>query len=55
MCKYFKNEEIIGISSEEELLNVESGKVYELKNDIEVSGDYTSIINKINNKEIEIK
>ena len=53
--KRFKNEEIIGISNEEELLNVESGKVYELKNDIEVNGDYTSIINKINNKEVELK
>ena len=51
----FKGEEIIGISSEEELLNVESGKIYELKNDIEVNGDYTSIINKLNNKEVEIK
>ena len=27
---------------------------YELKNDISISGDYASIINKINNKEIEL-
>ena len=34
---------------------MENGKTYKLKNDIECSGDYASIIDKLNNKQIEIK
>ena len=53
--KRFKEENVIPISTEEELMKVENGKTYELKNDIEVKGDLTNVISKINNKEIEIK
>ena len=37
--KRYKQEEIIKIGTEEELLNVQNGKIYELKNDIDVKGD----------------
>ena len=53
--KRFKEDDVIQIATEDELMRVENGKTYELKNDIEVNGDLTNIINKINNKEIEIK
>ena len=69
--KRFKQQEIIPVYTEEQLLKLGSGEQvlveqedktytyaagakYELKNDITVSGDYTNIINKINNKEIDL-
>lgn len=67
----FKNQEIVPIYTENQLLKVGSGEQvlveqenktytygtgvkYELKNDITTSGNYSNIVNKINNKEVEI-
>lgn len=57
----YKNKEIIPIYTEEQLLeigtknNYPTEKIYELKNNIELTSDITNIINKIKNGEIVLQ
>lgn len=46
--------EQVTVEQEKKTYTYLAGAKYELKNDIIISDDYTSIINKINNKEIEL-
>ena len=47
--------EDVYISEESKTYNYAKGAVYELKNDVNIQENYTNILNRINNREINIK